>query len=49
MNNKALVEHFFVQERAGRKKLLLAISGIVILTDISVLIAYLQGLSLIHI
>ena len=49
MNNKALVEHFFVQERAGRKKLLLAISGIVILTDISVLIAYLQGMDIYHI
>ena len=44
MSNKALIEHFFVQERAGRKKLLFAIWGIVILTDIFVLIAYLQGM-----
>ena len=44
MESKALIEHFFVQERAGRKKLLFAIWGIVILTDVFVLIAYLQGM-----
>ena len=44
MTNKALIEHFFVQERAGRKKLLFAIWGIVILTDVFVLIAYLHGM-----
>lgn len=46
MNSKALIEHFFVQERAGRKKLLFAIWGIVILTDVFVLIAYLQGMDI---
>ena len=45
MNNKALIEHFFVQERASRKKLLFTIWGIVILTDVFVLIAYLQGMA----
>ena len=44
MSNKALIEHFFVQERVGRKKLLFSIWAIVILTDIFVLIAYLQGM-----
>lgn len=44
MSNKALIEHFFVQERAGRKKLIFTIWGIVILTDVFVLIAYLQGM-----
>ena len=44
MSNKALIEHFFVQERASRKKLLFTIWGIVILTDVFVLIAYLQGM-----
>ena len=44
MSNKALIEHFFVQERAGRKKLILTIWSIVILTDIFALIAYLQGM-----
>lgn len=44
MTNKALIEQFFVQERAGRKKLILTIWSIVILTDIFALIAYLQGM-----
>lgn len=44
MKNKALVEDFFVQERAERKKLLVTIWSIVILTDVFVLIAYLQGM-----
>ena len=46
MESKDLIEHFFVQERAGRKKLLFAIWGIVILTDVFVLIAYLQGMDI---
>ena len=44
MENKALVEDFFVQERTGRKKLLVTIWSIVILTDVFILIAYLQGM-----
>ena len=44
MTNKALIEQFFVLERAGRKKLILTIWSIVILTDIFALTAYLQGM-----
>ena len=44
MSNKALIEHFFVQERARRKKLILTIWSVVILTDIFASIAYLQGM-----
>mgnify|MGYP003339648563 CR=1 FL=1 len=42
MKNKTLVEHFFVRERTERKKLMVTIWSIVILTDVFVLIAYLQ-------
>ena len=44
MKNKTLIEHFFVQERTERKKFMVAIWGIVILTDVFILIAYLQGM-----
>lgn len=44
MKNKTLIEHFFVQERTERKKFMVAIWSIVILTDVFILIAYLQGM-----
>ena len=45
MKNKALVEHFFVQERTKRKKFMVAIWSIVILADAFLLIAYLEGMN----
>jgi len=43
MKNNNLVEHFFLQERTERKKFIVAIWSIVILTDVFTIIAYLQG------
>ena len=46
MKNKTLVEHFFVQERTKRKKFMVTIWSIVILADVFVLIAYLEGMNM---
>ena len=45
MKNKTLVEHFFVQERTKRKKFMVTIWSIVILADVFILIAYLEGMN----
>ena len=44
MTNKALIEQFFVQERAKRRKIIAAIWTVVILTDVFMVVAFLQGM-----
>ena len=49
MNTKAVIEHFFVQERTRQKKRILLVWAVVILTDICVLFAYLEGVEVVRI
>ena len=43
MDNRTLIEQFFAQERISKRNITIVLWGIVILTDIFALIAYLHG------
>ena len=49
MNNKDLVEAFFLQERGRRKKFTVIVWSVVIVTDICLLLAYVEGVSVFRI
>ena len=49
MSNRARIEDFFVHERANRRKTTAMMWTLVILTDVFVLFAYLQGMSVFRI
>ena len=49
MSNRARIEDFFVHERANRRKTIAMMWTLVILTDVVVLFAYLQGMGVFRI
>ena len=48
MSNRDLVEAFFLQERSRRKRFTLVIWSVVILTDICLLLAYVEGVGVVR-